>query len=698
MKKQISRKQIMKLTRIVFLFIVLLNIPILSQSIDTIFVHSDSLKEKSISIDGLWRFHSGDNIKWASPTFDDSNWDTLNSQMNLDSIPTGTWKGIGWFRKVIKVSPNLTDSLIALRMEHYGASQIYLNGKSVHKFGKIGKNLEEEEIYQPWRIPTAIQLDSNQTLTIAVRYSNQKAIEDIKWYKRWFKKVGFNLSFADVNKKIKDTVQGTGISFAVNFGITGLVLSLSILYFFLFIFYSRRKENIYYSFFNLFIALVFATSMLRTLVHSNLTILYLYSIIATIAVVFIFTSYLGFLYTIFYEKMPKPFWFFVSTAVAILFSLFFYVPKSIIKIVVPAFIFVSTLEGLRIIILALKRKKDNAWVIGVGVIIFVILVITVFMLTLLEVGNINSITGVVLFFIGLISLPLSMSIYLARDIAKTNKDLEKQLITVQDLSAKELEHQKKAAKLELQAEKERVENERKTKELEEARQLQLSMLPKELPNLPHLDIAVYMQTATEVGGDYYDFHIGMDGILTTVIGDATGHGLNAGTVVTATKSLFSTHANNPDILFTFSEMTRVLKGMKLRMLSMCLSIVKIKGNQLTISSAGIPPALIYRSSTNEIEEFLIKGMPLGVKNGFPYEIRTTEISPGDTILLMSDGFPELFNKEKEMFGYDKVKNIFGEVTGKEPEEIIEHLKNTGSAWVEDAEPDDDVTFVVIKVK
>ncbi len=70
-----------------------------------------------------------------------------------------------------------------------------------------------------------------------------------------------------------------------------------------------------------------------------------------------------------------------------------------------------------------------------------------------------------------------------------------------------------------------LENDRKTKELEEARQLQLSMLPKTLPQLPHLDIAVYMKTATEVGGDYYDFNVGMDGTLTVVIGDATGHGM-----------------------------------------------------------------------------------------------------------------------------------------------------------------------------
>ena len=84
-----------------------------------------------------------------------------------------------------------------------------------------------------------------------------------------------------------------------------------------------------------------------------------------------------------------------------------------------------------------------------------------------------------------------------------------------------------------------LENERKTKELEEARQLQLSMLPKELPKLPNLDIAVYMKTATEVGGDYYDFIVGLDGTLIVAIGDATGHGMKAGTIVSMVKALFA---------------------------------------------------------------------------------------------------------------------------------------------------------------
>ena len=101
-----------------------------------------------------------------------------------------------------------------------------------------------------------------------------------------------------------------------------------------------------------------------------------------------------------------------------------------------------------------------------------------------------------------------------------------------------------------------------------------------------------MQTATEVGGDYYDFHVGEDRTLTAVIGDATGHGMKAGTIVTITKSLFNSLASSKNILDTFSKISKVIKDMKFRQLSMCLMMIKIKGNKLLLSSAAMPPALI----------------------------------------------------------------------------------------------------------
>ena len=251
---------------------------------------------------------------------------------------------------------------------------------------------------------------------------------------------------------------------------------------------------------------------------------------------------------------------------------------------------------------------------------------------------------------------------------------------------------------ELRAQLAESENERKTKELEEARQLQLSMLPKELPKLPHLDIAVYMKTATEVGGDYYDFHVGLDGTLTVVIGDATGHGMKAGTMVTTAKSLFNSYAPNPDILYSFQEITRCIKQMNLGKMSMCMTMLKIQDDRMQMSSAGMPPSFIFRRDTRTVEEHLMQGMPLGTMDNFLYKIQDTTLKSGDTILLLTDGLPELQNKNGELFGYKRVRNLFEEVAEKNPENIINQLKNDGSAWIKNADPDDDVTFVVIKVK
>jgi serine phosphatase RsbU (regulator of sigma subunit) len=112
----------------------------------------------------------------------------------------------------------------------------------------------------------------------------------------------------------------------------------------------------------------------------------------------------------------------------------------------------------------------------------------------------------------------------------------------------------------------------------------------------------------------------------------------------------------------------------------------------------MPPALLYRKEDMAVEEIVLKGMPLGAVNDFPYQLKETTINTGDTILLQSDGLPELFNKQREMFGYERAVQEFSKVAHKSPEDIIEELKTAGSNWVNGREPDDDVTFVVIKVK
>ncbi len=120
----------------------------------------------------------------------------------------------------------------------------------------------------------------------------------------------------------------------------------------------------------------------------------------------------------------------------------------------------------------------------------------------------------------------------------------------------------------------------------------------------------------------------------------------------------------------------------MHMLSICLSIVRIAGNKLTITSAGMPPALIDRRHPQSLEEIKIKGMPDVTFIVFPYETRETALNTGDSLLLISDGFPKLFNADNELFGYDCVGDVFMQPANEEVGDIIEHLKTTAAGWSE----------------
>ena len=117
-----------------------------------------------------------------------------------------------------------------------------------------------------------------------------------------------------------------------------------------------------------------------------------------------------------------------------------------------------------------------------------------------------------------------------------------------------------------------------------------------------------------------------------------------------------------------------------------------------MASAGMPCPFVYRASTGRVEEVQLKGMPLGAFSDFPYEEKTVELSAGDTIVLMSDGLPEMFNENQEMLGSLRVEERLKEIGGKSPQEIINSLAELGERWANGQPQQDDVTLVALRVK
>ena len=241
----------------------------------------------------------------------------------------------------------------------------------------------------------------------------------------------------------------------------------------------------------------------------------------------------------------------------------------------------------------------------------------------------------------------------------------------------------------------KAEDERRMAELEAAKDLQNRMLPKTLPKVDGLEIATYLQTSSEVGGDYYDFHPQPDGSLIAVCGDATGHGTAAGMLVSITKAgLIGLSLDEPNKMLY--DLNRIVKKVDLGILRMSLNIVHFKKNKLKLSSAAMPPCYLYVAKTNKIEEIQISGLPLGGLYGATFDLEERSFSKGDIFVIASDGLPEAPNLKGEQLGYQAVEDCILANADKSATELKDALVVLGSDWLAGQTTPDDITIVVIK--
>jgi serine phosphatase RsbU (regulator of sigma subunit) len=501
----------------------------------------------------------------------------------------------------------------------------------------------------------------------------------------------------DLNSMTSQNVDSVRDATILQFVFSAFILAFAIMHLLLFIFYPKAKENLFYSIAMLGFAVVIYTGSQIGFAESVNNIVDL-AIVNSLAVQAAILFGLLTIYVSTYDKIPRHYIVFVifSSVFAIL-TLFMPEREMILNYIFYGYSIIVIVEMIRVVIRSVKKKDAWGWVIGAG---FIVAMIFIAYQVLILTGAIEQpLFGIRYVYVyGIVFLAVTVSINLSKKVSDTNKNLEKQLIQVKELSQIALEQERKAREEELSRKLLKADNDRKTKELEEARLLQLSMLPKRLPSVPHLDISVFMKTATEVGGDYYDFKYDDNGNLIIAVGDATGHGMKAGTMVATVKGLFTAEKTDVDIVSFLGKSNTVIKDMQLGNIFMAMLLVKINGNKVVFSSAGMPPALIFRSSTRNIEEIRLQAMPLGGPADFNFREKEVTLSAGDTLLLMSDGFPELFNEQKEILGYDTAKNIFNSAANKEPDKIIEHLCSEADKWRGDADQEDDITFVVVQLK
>jgi serine phosphatase RsbU (regulator of sigma subunit) len=617
-------------------------------------------REVNIYLTSGWKFTTLYNKDWNSPDFNDSSWTDVNTIQN-SSFPDN-WNGTGWFRLRFTTDSLLFNKPVYLHIWSAGKQEVYLDGKSVAERAD-------------WKQPQIITLDQKQQHLLAVQYANN---DPGKFRDAGFSE-GFRIGFGNIDEIMKsDLHELRGYSNEQMF-FTAITLAFGLLHLILFLFNRQFKENLIYSIFLFVYAASIFMDYQATLSVNIAELLYtlrIHRILMSLTQVLVPPV----LYSILKQKSGK---FFRFIIVYYLFAVIAAVMKPVSNFIfLQGGMILILIESYRIIIKASKQKTEGVWIIAAG---FAILFIFSFYDWLLDfnlinmIGNFNN--GYVY---GTIGLFVCMSIFLSKSFAKSNRKiiLQEKLNQEQEIENKFLE----------------AENQRKSKELEDARKLQLSILPKSFPQVPNLEISAKMRTAAEVGGDYYDYHLAGDGTLTLAIGDATGHGIKAGIMTALIKSLFDAMAHTFFIPDFFNHCTRTIKKMNLGNLYMGMTVLKIQKYRITTSAAGMPPFFIYRKNSDSVEDIILKGMPLGAFHDFQYHQKIIKAEPGDIILMLTDGFVELFNADMEMLDLDKAREIFLNAVRNNSPNIINELLNAADKWLNGSPQADDITFLLVKIK
>jgi PAS domain S-box-containing protein len=250
------------------------------------------------------------------------------------------------------------------------------------------------------------------------------------------------------------------------------------------------------------------------------------------------------------------------------------------------------------------------------------------------------------------------------------------------------------------AEKALLENSRMLRDMELARQIQLSLLPASPPELTGVLLAGCCVPATHVGGDYYDYYLREDGLVDLVIADVSGHSIGAALMMVEFRSLLRSRVHSfsstGDMLAFLNDM--LYEDLNRSGLFITLFFIKYDplSRTLSYSSAGHVLPLLVRLD-GQCHELDAEGLILGVRKGVEFEEKQFRMQAGDVLVLHTDGIIESENSAGELFGADRLGAIVQSRRSEPPQAIIDAVLQEASIFRGTTPQEDDVTMIVMKV-
>ncbi len=250
-----------------------------------------------------------------------------------------------------------------------------------------------------------------------------------------------------------------------------------------------------------------------------------------------------------------------------------------------------------------------------------------------------------------------------------------------------------------------IERERLSRELEIARQVQNSLLPKSDPQVDGYDIASVCLPAEEVGGDYYDFLSVGENRLGMLIGDVSGKGVPAAFYMTLTKGMIQSncinHISPRDVLIKVNHLLyRTME--RGSFVSLFFALLDAASRTIVCSRAGHNPALHYSAADDEVRMIRPAGIGLGLEEGKIFEeviqTETIHLRPGDWFIFYTDGFTEAMNRNLQEYGEERLTQVIRANSSKTAGQMIDAVCSAIEDFIADAPPHDDMTMIALKVR
>lgn len=232
--------------------------------------------------------------------------------------------------------------------------------------------------------------------------------------------------------------------------------------------------------------------------------------------------------------------------------------------------------------------------------------------------------------------------------------------------------------------------------LNEARQIQMSLLPRRSPRRGDLDIAGYTVPAEIVGGDFFDFITVTDRIQGIAIADASGHGLPAALQVRDVYTgLRMGVARDFKIVRTVERLNRIIhqSRMSTKFVSLFYGEIEEEGNLIYVNAGHPPPLHFHAKGVTTLKQ---TGLVLGPSATATYSRGFLSLEPGDALLLYTDGMTEATDSKGKEFGVERLKRAFLAVRDRPSDEIVRELVAKVGGHCRDCPSEDDRTAVVVK--